>query len=176
MHKRHLFSFIFICILWNIDAFIHFSLHSHCVVSAGKNVCRVRCHMHTNGVNFNKWFVSQNHCKNIPYEICKVQNFGSRRCWCFPMVRWLDSREDSVTLERCSLIHRCLPSLLFYLLYFTFKQNGTWLFNENMLCLYYLACFFVPCHFLIWLWYKSKICVALQYSADRQLWLLCKQS
>lgn len=35
--------------------------------------------------------------------------FGSRQCCCFPVVRWLDSREDYITLEMCPLIHYCLP-------------------------------------------------------------------
>ncbi len=50
--------------------------------------------------------------------------FGSRQCCCFPVVRWLDSREDYSSLEMCPLIHCCLQpsffiSFLPYLSYLT---------------------------------------------------------
>lgn len=54
--------------------------------------------------------------------------FGSRQCCCFPVVRWLDSREDYITLEMCPIIHCCLPPYLS--LFFTLGQNAA---NKNVL-------------------------------------------
>lgn len=45
---------------------------------------------------------------------------------CFPVVRWLDSREDYIILELCPLIQCCLPSSFFlplFVLSFTLDQK-----------------------------------------------------
>lgn len=57
--------------------------------------------------------------------------FGSRQCCCFPVVRWLDSREDYISLEMCPLIQCCLPPsfFFFFFLAFTVAQNAVLSFH-----------------------------------------------
>lgn len=98
--------------------------------------------------------------------------FGSRQCCCFPVVRWLDSREDYITLEMCPLIHCCLPhSFPFFPPY----TASPYLFYLSLLsqtlqmkpfCFILMACFLSHVKTQCGIWYESQI-----YAAFSECWV-----